>query len=121
MSILRKFLLRLIYNRTYNMVDANMSDSNIGARRGTSCRNHIWILNGINHEHHTSKKKQDLRISFYDFKQMFDSMVLSETLSDMHSVGMVDDSLHLIEALNKTLQCQLIHHMGKQKLLCCLQ
>ena len=120
-SILRTILLRLIYNRTYNMVDANMSDSNIGARRGKSCRNHIWILNGINHEHHTSKKKQDLRISFYDFKQMFDSMVLSETLSDMHSVGMVDDSLHLIEALNKTLQCQLIHHMGKQKLLCCLQ
>ena len=31
---------------------------------------------------------------------MFDSMVLSETLSDMHSVGMVDDSIHLIEALN---------------------
>ena len=31
---------------------------------------------------------------------MFDSMVLSETLSDMHSVGVKDDSLVLIEALN---------------------
>ena len=31
---------------------------------------------------------------------MFDSMALSETLSDMHSVGMTDDSLYLIEALN---------------------
>ena len=30
---------------------------------------------------------------------MFDSMVLSETLSDMHSVGVNDDSLVLIESL----------------------
>ena len=92
-SILRTILLRLLYNRCYSMVNANMSDSNIGARKEKSCRNHIWILNGINHEHHTSQKKADLRFNFYDYSQMFDSMVLSETLSDMHSVGMVDDSL----------------------------
>ena len=85
-SILRTILLRLLYNRNYSMINANMSDSNIGARKGKSCRNHIWILNGINHEHHTSKKKSDLRFNFYDYKQMFDSMNLSETLSDMHSV-----------------------------------
>ena len=99
-NFLRTILLRLIYNRIYGMVNTNKSDSNIGARKGKSCRNHIWILNGIIHEHHTSKKKVDLRINFYDFEQMFDSMVLSETLSDMHRAGMVDDSLHLIEALN---------------------
>ena len=56
-SILRTILLRLLYNRNYMMVNNNMSDSNIGARRGKSCRNHIWILNGINHEHHSLKKK----------------------------------------------------------------
>ena len=99
-SILRTILLRLLYNRNYMMVNNNMSDSNIGARRGKSCRNHIWILNGINHEHHSSKKKTDLRFNFYDYKQMFDSIVLSETLSDMHSVGVNDDSLVLIKALN---------------------
>ena len=31
---------------------------------------------------------------------MFDSMVLTETLTDMYNVGMVDDSLGLLEALN---------------------
>ena len=82
------------------MVNANMSDSNIGARKGKSFRNHIWIMNGINHEHHISKKKLHLRFNFYDSKQMFYSMALSETLSDMHSVGMTDDYLYLIEALN---------------------
>ena len=52
-SILRTILLRLLYNRCYSMVNANMSDSNIGARKEKSCRNHIWILNGINYEHHS--------------------------------------------------------------------
>ena len=32
-SILRTILLRLLYNRKYSMVNSNMSDSNIGARR----------------------------------------------------------------------------------------
>ena len=99
-SILRTILLRLLYNRNYSTVNTNMSDSNIGARRGKSFRNPIWIINGINHEHHTSKNKKDLRFNLYDYKQMFDSMVLSETLSDMHSVGVKDDSLVLIESLN---------------------
>ena len=45
-SILRTILLRLLYNRNYSMINTNMSDSNIGARREKSCRNQIWILNG---------------------------------------------------------------------------
>ena len=94
-SILRTIILRLIYNRYYNIIDSNMSESNIGA----SCRNHIWILNGINFEHSKSIKS-DIIIQFYDYSQMFDSMVLSEALKDMHSVGMDDDLLILLKELN---------------------
>ena len=39
-----------------------MSDSNIGARKGKNCRSHIWILNGINHDHNSTEKKHDLRL-----------------------------------------------------------
>ena len=49
LSILRSLLFRIIYNRKYEMIDSNMTDSNIGARKNKSCRNHIWIVNGINH------------------------------------------------------------------------
>ena len=44
-SIFRTILLRLIYNRKYNIIESNMSDSNVGGRKNKSCRNHIWILN----------------------------------------------------------------------------
>ena len=33
LSILRSMLMRLIYNRKYDTIDLNMSDSNIGERR----------------------------------------------------------------------------------------
>ena len=49
-SILRTVLLKLLYNRYYDTINTNMSESNIGARKRKSCRNHIWILNSINHD-----------------------------------------------------------------------
>ena len=33
LSVLRSILMRLIYNRKYEIIDSNMSDSNIGARK----------------------------------------------------------------------------------------
>ena len=52
---------------------------------------------------------------------MFDSMAMSETLSDMHSVGMIDDSLYLIEALNTNITLSVNTPMEQQKRQFCLQ
>lgn len=43
----RSILMRLIYRDKYDIVDANMSDSQVGGRKGRNVRNHIWMLNGI--------------------------------------------------------------------------
>ena len=78
-----------------------MSDSNIGARKNKSCRNHIWIINGINHEVNSSKKHVQLVMQSYDFSQMFDSMSLSITISDLYDCGLTDDLLVLLNEVNK--------------------
>ena len=101
LSVLRSILLRLIYNRKYELIDSNMSDSNIGARKGKSCRNHIWIINGINHEVNSSKKHAQLVMQSYDYSQMFDSMSLSITISDLFDCGLQDDLLVLLNEVNK--------------------
>ena len=103
LSVLRSILLRLIYNRKYELIDSNMSDSNIGARKGKSCRNHIWIINGINHEVNSSKKHTQLVMQSYDFSQMFDSMSLSITISDLYDCGLQDDLLVLLNEVNKNI------------------
>jgi hypothetical protein len=59
-SILRTVLLKLLYTRYYETINTNMSESNIRARTRKSCRNHIWIINGINHDHMKSKNKSQL-------------------------------------------------------------
>ena len=66
------------------MIDKNMTDSNIGARKHKSCRNHIWIVNGINHLHSGKLKHVQHVEQSFDFKQMFDSMALDTTITDMY-------------------------------------
>ena len=51
-----------------------MSDSNIGGRENKSGINHIWVVNGIIHDHLSSVKKKPLVIQQYDYRQMFDGM-----------------------------------------------
>ena len=85
------------------MIDSNMSDNNIGARRNKSCRNHIWIINGINHEQNSSIKHAQLVMQSFDYTQMFDSMCLSITMSDMYDCGVTDDLLVLLHEVNKNM------------------
>ena len=46
-SVLRALLMKLIYGRTYPLVDTNMSDAQIGARKRKSVRNHLFVLNSV--------------------------------------------------------------------------
>ena len=82
LSVVRSLLIRLVYNRKYSIIDSNMTDSNIGARRGMSCRNHIWMINNINHEHSKSNKLAHLVMQSWDYKHMFDSMSSDIAISD---------------------------------------
>ena len=46
-NIFRSLLMKMIYKDNYDVIDENMSDSNVGARKKKNIRNHIFILNGI--------------------------------------------------------------------------
>ena len=77
-----------------------MSDSNVGGRKNKSCINHIFVLNGIIHETVKSKKNNPVTIQIYDYKQMFDSMVLKEAISDLYDSGIKDNTLALLYETN---------------------
>ena len=103
LPVMRGLLMRLIYNRKYDTIDSNLSDSNAGGRKKRSCRDHLWIVNGINHEHNSSVKKGTLRAQSYDYLQMFDGMSVLETMSDLYDVGLKDDHLSLIHKSNENI------------------
>ena len=49
-NAVRGVFRRLMFNSEYEMINANMSDSNIGGRKTKRCINHIWVINSIIHE-----------------------------------------------------------------------
>ena len=85
----------------YDILDINMSDSKIGARKGKSVRKHIFIINGVIHEVLANKKASPINIEVLDFKQCFDSLSLEECMNDLFEAGIYDDNLALIYEENK--------------------
>ena len=103
-SVLRYILMRLIYNDKYPVIDANMSDCQMGGRKKKGCRNNIFIVNGIIHDVMSSKKKEAISLQIFDYKQMFDAINLKQAASDIYDAGVNDDDLTLIYEANKDIK-----------------
>jgi hypothetical protein len=102
-NLFRSILMKLIYGDKYDIVDKNMSDSNVGARKKKNIRNHIFIINGIINEA-LEKNKEPVDLVIVDYKQCFDSLWLEDTMNDLFDAGITDDKLALIYKLNSTNQ-----------------
>ena len=98
-DVVRSILMRLIYNDKYPEVDKNMSDSQMGGRKGKGCRNNIFILNGIIHDVLSLNLKSVL-FQISDYRQMFDGIDLRQAISDIYEAGLKDDNLSLIYKAN---------------------
>ena len=42
--------MKLLYNDNRKIIDENMADSQVEARRNKNIRNHTWVLNGVINE-----------------------------------------------------------------------
>ena len=93
--------VKLLFNSESDMINSNMSDSNIGGRKKKSCINHIWVLNSIIHEQLSSKSHKPLIFQQYDYQKMFDSMNLKEACSDLFDIGLTSEKLQLVYNANK--------------------
>jgi hypothetical protein len=100
-ELVRSILMNLIYGSKYSKIDRKMSDCQMGGRKRKSCKNNIFILNGIIHESMKSKKMKPIQLQFYDYSQMFDSMNLKEAISDIYDTGVDDDNLPLLYKSNQ--------------------
>ena len=79
-----------------------MTDSQIGARKNKSVRNHLFVLNTILSDMMSSVRKEPIDLSIMDFKQMFDSEEVSTCLNALYDAQIQDDMLSLIYEANKT-------------------
>ena len=112
-SIFRSILMRLIYKNKYPILDKNMSDSQVGARKRKSVRNHIFILNGIIQDVLYSKTKKSVDVQIFDYRQCFDSLWLKECLNDLYDSGVQDDQLALLYNINSHVKVAVKTPVGK--------
>ena len=95
-SIYRAILMKLVYNDKMKILDENMSDSQVGARKNKNIRNHTWILNGVINEVLKKKSNSPVDIQIVDVKQCFDGLWPEECFNDLYQYGIQDDCLPLL-------------------------
>ena len=101
-SVLRTILMKLLHERTYETVAQSMTDSQIGAQKDKSVRNHIFVLNTIISDVLSSKKKPPIDLNIMDYKQMFDAEEVPICLNALYDSGVKNDLFSLICEANKT-------------------
>ena len=69
-SVVRYILMRMVYNSKYPIIDKNISDCQMGGRKGKGCRSNIWIINGIIHETLHNRNRKAILLQIYDYAQM---------------------------------------------------
>ena len=65
--------MKMLLDDNYNTLDNYMSDSQVGGRKDRGIRDHLFIINGIIHEHFKSKTNP-ISIQIMDYSCCFDSL-----------------------------------------------
>ena len=67
-TVFKKILDKLLYEDKYPHIDANMSDSNIGARKNMNIKNHLFVVYGVINSV-LNEEKSCIDIQVYDLVQ----------------------------------------------------
>ena len=100
MTILRNILDRLLYNDIYPIVDENLTDANVGARKGRNIRDNLFVLNAVMNSV-TNGSEKACEIGVYDLEKAFDSLWAQECVNDLYDAGCTDDKLVLMHLENQ--------------------
>ena len=113
-SIFRSILDRLIYNDEYQVIDSNLTDSNVGARKGRNIRDNVFVINAITNSV-VKGKEEPIDVQIYDVATCFDSLWLQECINDVFDAGFQNDKLPLLALENKTAKVAVKTAQGKTK------
>ena len=98
-SVFKSILQKLLLKDKIGKIDAQMTDIQVGGRKGKNIRDQLFVVNGIIQDVLSSKTKQPIDILISDFKTCFDGLSLGLTCSDL---PIRDDKLALLFDINRT-------------------
>ena len=98
MMKIRSIMDKLCYNDYYDVVDSNMSDSNVGARGNRNICDNLFAVYAIRNE--AIKKNISIDLHLMDLSKCFDIMWSNETMNDLYDLGVKDDKFVMISKMN---------------------
>ena len=79
-SVLRSILDRLMYNTLYDVIDTNLTDANVGARKNRSCRDNLFVLGAVSNSI-INGDSSPIQLQSIDIQQCFDKLWLEAPLT----------------------------------------
>ena len=98
---LQGILMKLIYNSIIDVIEDNLSSSNIGVRKKKSPRDHLFVVYSVIHKTLNEKGVPDLDLVFYNVTQAYDSLWAEHTLLDLFDNKVETNLLNVIHELSK--------------------
>ena len=99
-SKVRAILDKILYDDVYQIMDDELSCSNIGGRKGRNIRDHLFLVYGIiNDVMNGSSPPIDMQA--VDIYKCFDEMWYSETHNDMYDAKVQDNKFSLIAKMDE--------------------
>merc|ERR1719319_1749043 len=102
-TVLRNILDRLLYNDIYPVVNENLTDANVGARKERNIRDNLFVLNAVLNSV-TKGNEKACELGVYDLEKAFDSLWAQECINDLYDAGCTDDKLVLMHLENQNAQ-----------------
>ena len=101
--VFRSILEKLIYHDEYSKIDANLSDANVGARKGRNIRDNLFVVHAITNSIKRGSEEA-VDICAYDAEKCFDALWTYECINDLYEAGLQNDRLTLLFKMNQSAQ-----------------
>ena len=101
--VFRSILEKLIYHDEYHKKDDNLSDANVGARKGRNIRDNLFVVNAIINSIKRGTQEA-IDICAYDAGKCFDALWTYECINDLFEAWLQNDRLNLLFIMNQSAQ-----------------
>ena len=89
-----------MYNSCYTVVDDNLTDGNVGARKGRNIRDNIFVLSAVVNSV-INGKEDPVQVQVQDVEKCFDKMWLQATTNALYDAGLQHDMLNILYIENE--------------------
>ena len=93
--------MRLLFNANIENIEKQLTNLNIGGRKGKSARDHLFVLFSILADMKQNNNYKCLDLVWYDLASCFDGLWGTKTYYDLYTNWVKNNSINLLHKINQ--------------------